>query len=116
MNDAHREGGTSPTIAIGIGNAVDLQLRKLRDPGNQAIHQCMFMTMNRLESRDDGGAARRRIMWRQPPRLSVERSETIGNIRAAAELGNVIHASGNPGDALVVKRPPLPTKWNGVGE
>src|SRR5580658_1040349 len=74
------------------------------------------MPINRLESCNDSRAAIRRTMWRRPPRLSVERSETIGIMHVEPQIGDVLDASGDPGDAFVIERAPLPAIRDGVGE
>ncbi len=77
------------------------------------------MAMNRFESGDDCGAARKYCRWSRFARLTAEAAvsrRSCYSLGVAAQIGDVVYAGGDAGDAFVVERAPLPAVRDGVGE
>src|SRR5579862_9052761 len=56
MDSSHGQRWTAPVEGRWVGDAVDLQLRNLREAGDEALHQFVFVAMDGFESRDNAGA------------------------------------------------------------
>src|SRR5580658_1392106 len=121
--DAHSERGAAFVEAGGVGDAVDLQFRNSLQAGHHSFEQSAFVLVDGCVGGLDGGAAARGRRWSSfarrtgespVPTCSVFTSVCTCSHDVATQVGYVVHAGGDTGDAFVVERAPLPAIWNRV--